>query len=423
MAIDLEQRVDAGGSAAEPGRTWSRRLDGALAQRAWDAVGDIAACLDRMRPHQVPGSALQADVALTYAYLGRDRCALPFLEAAIDGAGELPQWGLHGGLCGVAWTVEHLRARLFDRDADDPNGAVDALLARVLDSPWNGPYDLIGGLAGFSVYAAERRAGGGAGALLGKLVRQLDAWAERTGWVTPPALLTPEQRARSGGGWFNLGVAHGLPGAIGALALALAAGEESERARARLSSSVAALLAARREDGPDAFACFIGPQAAPLRGAPAWCYGEAGVAASLMLAGRLTGERDWCRVAVELARGLARRPLPAAGHDDAGLCHGAVGVAHILNTVAQASGDGDLADAARAWYARALDLRRAPEVGLAGFLTLLPEPGGHARHVEDTSFLTGVCGTLLGLLAALTDTPPDWDRLLLLSAARPGAAA
>jgi hypothetical protein len=76
----------------------------------------------------------------------------------------------------------------------------------------------------------------------------------------------------------------------------------------------------------------------------------------------------------------------------------------------QATGEDWLADAARAWFARALDMRQPNGVG--GFLGYTPS--AEAPWRPETGLLTGAAGIGLALLAACTSVEPEWDRVLLL---------
>src|SRR5438552_1442107 len=109
---------------------WSPILDGALRERALAAVQAIA---DSLQP-PLPASPLnpslsggQAGLALFYAYLaqvrsgGDEETARRFLGSAIDAHLTSPMRPtFYGGFTGVAWTVEHLHAQLFDSDDEDP---------------------------------------------------------------------------------------------------------------------------------------------------------------------------------------------------------------------------------------------------------------------------------------------------------------
>jgi hypothetical protein len=76
----------------------------------------------------------------------------------------------------------------------------------------------------------------------------------------------------------------------------------------------------------------------------------------------------------------------------------------------QAAADSQLADAARFWFAHALEMR-TPGRGIAGFTAREAD-----TWVADPGILTGAAGIGLALLAAITPIEPEWDRILLLSA-------
>src|SRR5439155_14253110 len=150
--------------------------------------------------------------------------AADFLERAAGLLSAQPMTpSLYGGITGVAWATEHLRARLFDADEDDSNEEIDvALLDHLNQSPWRGPYDLVYGLIGVGVYALERTPRPGAVACLERVIDRLEEVAVRgpegIAWFTPPRHLPVTLRERSPDGHFNLGLAHGVPGAVAFLA-------------------------------------------------------------------------------------------------------------------------------------------------------------------------------------------------------------
>jgi hypothetical protein len=118
--------------------------------------------------------------------------------------------------------------------------------------------------------------------------------------------------------------------------------------------------------------------------------------------------------ALDVARHSAARPVESAGVVDAGLCHGATGVAHLFNRLYQASGEAAVAAAARTWFDRTFALRGSE--GIGGFRAWVPQGAdrmGDLGWEEDPGFLTGSAGIGLALLAATTTVEPDWDRVLL----------
>jgi len=413
---------------------WAPLLTGDQARRAREAVADLAVALadDRRGPwHPSLGGGF-AGRALYYGYLvaispdgdALDRAAA-FRDRAVEEAAhaELPP-GLYGGYAGVAWTVEHLEHDApcgggVDDDDDAVASVDDALLARLDSSPTPEDHDLIRGLAGFGVHALERIHRASARDCLARVVVRLAERCEPRGtglaWRTRPEHLMPVTRAQFPAGHCNLGVAHGAPAVAVVLAGACAAGIEAARARPLLDGAVRWMLDGRLGDpSPSSFAPWEADGASPMPARAAWCYGDPGVALALIVAARAVGEADWEREALAVARQAAARPIATSGVVDAGICHGAAGLALMFHRLWQMSGSEDLASAARRWYAHALELRR-PGAGVAGYQSWIPPTAEQPpQWDDDVSFLSGAAGIGLVLLAGL-GVEPRWDRVLAAS--------
>jgi hypothetical protein len=228
-------------------------------------------------------------------------------------------------------------------------------------------------------------------------------------------LLPPSYRTESPRGFYNLGLAHGVPGVIALLGGACAAGVAVDAAMPLLEETVAWLLEQRLPEGERSwFGYWVGPDVVPQGSRLAWCYGDLGIAAALLYSARCVGEATWERAAVSIASAAAARPPEQAGVVDAGLCHGSAGVAHLFNRLYQATGEEELASAARFWFTRTLAFQQAGR-GIAGFSAWAQSRGGEMAWVDEPSFLCGAAGIGLALLAATTPVAPDWDRTLMVA--------
>ena len=418
-----------------PQSAWSPILTAEAADRALRVVEDIAADLRQTlaepRPKEIPvwhrrGPSLaggDAGLASFFAYLDRarpdqgyDDIAMELLERAIDTTGEVQAPpGFYSGFSGVAWTLEHLRGRLFEDEGEDPGQEVaSALLEHVALSPWRGHYDLISGLVGFGVYALERLPMAGGRECLERVVARLrEISVLQPGgvtWRTGTDLMLERELESYPEGNFNLGVAHGVPGVIAMLAQACAAGVD---ARDLLDGAVAWLLAQKLPPGSESFFSYnVAPGIEPKSSRLAWCYGDLGIAASLLVAARAMGEAEWEREAIAIAHGCAARPRESSGIIDAGICHGAAGAAHLFNRIYQATGDPVFRDAALAWIEQVMAYRE-PGKGVGGFEMWVVGVGEELAWRADPGFLTGSSGVGLALLAAVTAVEPEWDRILL----------
>ncbi|HEV7237616.1 MAG TPA: lanthionine synthetase C family protein [Thermoanaerobaculia bacterium] len=411
---------------------WQAIANADTSLECWSTITDIEHALaehvalqpadaePRLDPLMTGGAA---GVALFFAYLhaagGNDLAADRTLEALDMSAGALanrsPLPTLYSGFIGVGWVFTHLTRELFEGDGDLALEIDDALRELLSSSKEKPPFELIGGLAGYGTYLVERLPDPGAAALLGRVLDLLESTRDAYGaWFTEPDWLPQWQRELMPRGAYNLGVAHGIPGVIGFLAAAHREGFDDPRVPRLAEDAVRWVIAQKRAGEGSHF-----PSHVPLDGEPrptrtAWCYGDIGVAAVLLSAAQSFGREDWREEAITVARAAARRSFAATMTMDAGLCHGATGIAHLFNRIYQATGDEELRAAALTWYGRALDMRR-PGEGLAGLLSWVDAPGNAGMWKAEPGFLSGVAGIGLGLLAAVTDVEPAWDRVLLVA--------
>jgi lantibiotic modifying enzyme len=410
---------------------WRPILPPETVERALQVAGDIAADLQS----RIAASSLgvspslaggESGLALFFAYLdqarpgeGFDDLAMELLERTIQATAENPLMpSLYSGFSGVAWTLEHLAGRLYEDDEESEDAGEEvtaAMVEHVGLTPWQGHYDLISGLVGFGVFALERLPRPGGEECLRRVVARLGELAQRgphgATWLTGPELMPEKDIEIYPVGSYNLGVAHGVPGVIALLGPAQKAGVEC---RPLLDGAVEWLLAQKLPPGSGSiFGYSVSPGVAPAPSRVAWCYGDLGIAAALLVAARAVGEGRWEAEALEIARQTAERSLKDSSVVDAGICHGAAGVAHLFNRLHQATGDPLLGEAARRWIDETLALRRGE--GIGGFQSWAPNEERELGWRNEPGFLTGAAGVGLALLAASTAVEPEWDRVLQVS--------
>jgi lantibiotic modifying enzyme len=434
-------------SSPEPQRTWRPLLAGeekalavesavAIARDLADPSAGLGAAVPaRVRSFRASAASGLAGEALFHAHLERCRPGEGFGErgmeciekaiATISSAETVPD--LYNGFTGVAWAVELLRESLLDvADDEDPNHEIDDALRRLLGhSPWRRHYDLTNGLVGFAVYALRRLPRPAAVECLELLVDRLAEVAverpEGLSWFTSADELAGETRDFFSEGNENLGVAHGVPGVIAVLARIEAAGVAAAKAGALLRGAVGWLLAQKMTGRDSIFPTAVAPNVEVKYSRAAWCYGDPGVAATLLVAARAAADASWESEALAFAHHSARRPEDTMGVRDACLCHGAAGLAHLFNRMYQATGDDALRQAALHWYRHVLEQRR-PGVGVGGFLGWGAAGAGELAWNPDPTLLTGAVGIGLALLAGACPDEPCWDELLLVSPIAPPPA-
>jgi hypothetical protein len=332
------------------------------------------------------------DRAIVRAYIAPEDDDGEALALAAGALARVEVPSLFGGAARVGWTLAHLGE---GEQVDEICAAIDAGLLRQLDA-WRGPFELVHGLVGLGVYALERGAAGQA--LAGRvMVRLAELARPRAGglaWYSEPENLPPARRELEPRGYWDLGLAHGTPGVMALAARCSVADVSGERARELLAGATAYVLASAPATSAARFPPWqVDGKAEPVAPRPglAWCYGDLGVSAALLAAARV--DDRWSEPALELARSCAERSCDIA---EVGICHGAAGIAHVLNRAWQTTGEAAFATAARTWLSRAIALA-----------------GGAPK---DATLLTGTAGLALVLHAAVSELEPEWDRLLLLGA-------
>jgi lantibiotic modifying enzyme len=406
-----------------------------MADQALEAVDAIAESIPSItsppggRNHSL--SRGQAGLALLYTWLARtgrkrqaDVVAWHYLDQAIEGVStQAMNPSLYGGFAGVAWAAE-LVDHLLDPDAGDRNEEVDNALLRLLVQPnrWPVPHDLVEGVTGLGVYALQRYPRPVPIECLRRIVERLHESARHDEhgvyWWTPPAEIHQEWRKRYPSGRVDLGVAHGVAGAIALLGSICGAGIGQAAARSLLEGAVRWLLAhsMATEAGPT-FPLWIAPGVQPHQARCAWCYGDPGIAAALLTAARGANVPDWEQAAVALAYRATERPESETGVVNACFCHGAAGLAHLYNRMYQATEEEKLRRAAVYWLERTLDFYRlARDKGSAWVQGSWDPEQPTPWTWTGVELVEGAAGVALVLLAATTSVEPLWDRMFLVSA-------
>jgi lantibiotic biosynthesis protein len=344
---------------------------------------------------------------------------------------------LTGGLSGLAFTATQVgpperfasHRTILDRHIAQ---AMFSLISEVNTFRPLAPavFDVISGLSGITLYllpqgdrkAASKGLPFAAGALADLAQRAIPVGGSAStfdvpAWYTPPGLLYDDtQRRVYPHGNLNCGLAHGAPGMLAALALAMMEGQQSNQIVSAVESLAVWLSANCAHDHSGPRWPFVipveqyGVQHSPVGATrDAWCYGTPGVARALYLAGVALDESTWRDLAVDAMLGVFRRTQSERRIDSSTFCHGVAGLLQItlrfafdteLLVFEQASSD--LLDLIFA------DLDADNVLGVTNL-----EPGG--GRVDQPGILDGASGVCLALLSASAEMPPRWDRMFALS--------
>jgi lantibiotic biosynthesis protein len=432
-------------------RQWQPVLSGAELERGWTVVKEIAEALQRppaawipveiegVEPYRIARSSTlamgTAGLALFYAYLSHSSESRElmadeadrYIFRSCDALEMVPmQAGLYRGISGIAWVVQHLQGFLYEDESDDtdtdPNMQIDRILLEHVGLPEN--FDLWDGCVGMGVYTLERYPYPGAKKLLELLIDRLDQLSSPSDlgitWITNPETVPRQTQTASSGGYYDLGVAHGIPGVISFLSRVHALGISQKITGKLLEGAVSWLLAQQWEshDG-SLFPQFIQfpEKKSRTSGTFGFCHGDLGLAAALAAAADCTGEASWKAKAIETAHAsinYLKHFFPKAPFTNPHLCHGTAGLGHLFNRLYQTTGVERFKEEARKWFRYTLDMRK-PGTGIAGFSKYGINEDGERSELYDPGFIQGAAGIGLAFLGAMTEMEPGWDRLMLIS--------
>ncbi|MET9972841.1 lanthionine synthetase LanC family protein, partial [Streptomyces sp. NPDC006356] len=136
----------------------------------------------------------------------------------------------------------------------------------------------------------------------------------------------------------------------------------------------------------------------------AWCYGSAGVAASLLTVAQATGDEDLRVAAVDAFEGVLRRSADTRSQSPT-LCHGHAGLVMLCQEFAP-------------WSALATEtlprlLTELLDYGDPELPLVFADQEVPGNFVDDPTLLTGATGVALILLAAIGEERPLWFRTFL----------
>jgi hypothetical protein len=295
-----------------------------------------------------------------------------------------------------------------------------------------GDFDAISGLSGVGAYLLcrtdSRRAYGALASILESLVGMILDGEDLPKWHSPAHLLWDEGMKKVYPyGNLNCGLAHGIPGPLALLSLAVRAGVRVPRLEAAIISTARWLNENRVDDdwginwstAVPLETCHTAGEGALRPGsalaAPdgasrcAWCYGSPGVARALWLAGDALDCDDYRDLSIAAMEAVFRRPISVRRIDSPTFCHGVAGLLSITMRFANSTGKAIFFEQSHALVQQLLD-RYRPE-SMLGFRNLEVTD----REIDQPGLLDGAPGIALALLAAVTDVEPTWDRLFLLS--------
>lgn len=318
-----------------------------------------------------------------------------------------------GGLAGIGSILEILVEQDFiDADTNELLEGLDSYLYNhMMREIKSENYDFLHGAVGLALYFLKRKTNDSK-KYLAEFIKELDKIAtkdeEGIRWLS---VLDHKNQTKGN----NLSLSHGLASIIVVLSKIYKQGIEKEKTLELLNGSVKYLLNQQLDNNKfySIFPSWVNRNEKPNNSRLAWCYGDLGMGIALWLAGNNTENKEWKDTAVEiLLKTTDRTDIAQTGVVDAGLCHGAAGVAHIYNRMFKYTRIKEFEDAAEFWFNQTINMAIHKD-SLSGYKVYRTEEFGGSY--EDFGFLEGIAGIGLSLISAVSDIEPAWDECLLLS--------
>ncbi|MGE0078156.1 MAG: lanthionine synthetase C family protein [Bacteroidales bacterium] len=321
------------------------------------------------------------------------------------------------GIAGAAWSIIHLSENDFlDVDCDIVLNGIDDYLGNQMNYYIaNNKYDYLHGAIGIGLYFLKRFETTKNDKLKAKYLVylvQLLSYLKETSIV---------DKQSDGLKWeslsgvkndnlvYNLGLAHGIPSILYFLNRLALNGIEVNKSNTLLWKGINYLQYSKLEGNEiSLYPSIISDNAKTSHSRLAWCYGDLGIG-SVFSQLKITSVNEDARKIFLLS--VKRTNLDENNVVDAGICHGAMGIAHIFNRQYQASDNVELKNAALYWLHKGIEMAVHVD-GCAGFLKW---DNTNKEWVKELCLLNGISGIGLVLISMISDIDPAWDECLLLS--------
>lgn len=318
------------------------------------------------------------------------------------------------GLSGIGFVFLHLIKKGILSEDDFHPSFFEALDESILDgirrNNREADLELLTGNAGIALYFLER------GEQSKKRAFQLQLeglWSNKIStengvkWRTFNSIDPP---------FYCLGLAHGVPAMLAHLGMIYESNVDNQKCLELLTQGVNALMGEELTDE-----IFSFPQGLPLEEELprmssgntriAWCYGDLGIALSLLKAGLSTNNESWCKKALQIAEKVTQRDPRTSCIMDNAFCHGSLGVVHIYNRFYQFTKDIRYKEQALYWLNHALKMAE-PLKGMAKFHSKERDKDTNEYKIAPHwGILEGTTGAGLVLLSLLADKEPEWDKV------------
>lgn len=325
------------------------------------------------------------------------------LQSLLADEGDLNA-GLFQGLAGVGYAYTRY-CDVFKGSSAEYCADIDEILQEYSEAIGQTEhFDLVSGVVGVALYALDYQGSQTRQSVFLNCLKWLETRAELdedgASWRTLPKHYGFEaSNTKFPSGTRNLGIAHGIPGAVAFLALAVKAnGADARMAQRLLELSCDWLVNVERKQVIGGIPYLAEEPNALAR--LAWCYGDAGVALTIVSAGRVLHRADLIAIGTSIGRRAVRRAMSMNSVGDVTLCHGVAGWMLVFERLRRNTGDDEFLLGTQWCQQQLFDAYKRD-----GLHSLLPPSGerGAPHHL-----LSGSLGVVLALLDVTAHKSVDW---------------
>lgn len=401
----------------------------ALEIKEFSVSGDPISATDWSLANGTAGHALAYEwMDRCYPNNGWEICAKSSMSQCVKRMGlnrDLPlSLGLMNGIGGVALVAAlmsrngkrytQLTAGLHSTIKNHSSGVRRSHTHQSAGELLTADFDLVSGATGLAAYGLTAEDANLGGDVSRAEVLRLINWTlseppDRAYFIQPHKTHHIKTAEEFPNGHLDLGLAHGIAGPLAAISLSTLQKHDLHNQKIAVERLADALLANRLHcDAQPDWPTVISPgkEVSPAR--MAWCYGNPGIAHSLMLAGQALDSDELRTMALSAFERIESRPFSAGQLNSPMLCHGFAGVVQIgLRLLAAAPSD-RLAQLSASLCEALVD---SVEAWIDSGHLKLEDATDNSKH----GFLEGAAGILLVLLSIRNCATMSWDRALLLS--------
>ncbi|MXO04124.1 lanthionine synthetase C family protein [Flavobacterium sp. HBTb2-11-1] len=332
---------------------------------------------------------------------------------------ELPTYC--SGIAGFGWALEHLQLENFiEFDNDEVLSDLDHyLFERQSVDTSIGYFDFLHGSIGYGYYFLSRYKSTTSQKLknrykiyLLELISSIEKFAiESENKMKWESILSIETQKRG----YNFSLSHGIPSTINFLSRLHNYSDFKSRVKPMIEKSISYILHHKNKETshysifPN-FECELDNNNRHSR--LAWCYGDLGIGITLLQAAKTLQNKNLNKTAIDILKHSAQRiERQDTLVSDAGICHGAFGIAKVFNRAYKETRDPTFKEATEHWLNEGLKMS-FHEDGLAGYKKWI---GGKQTWKNELSLLEGISGIGLVIIDYLTNNEFNWDECLMIS--------